>query len=196
MDKRQQIRQQIRKQRQRLTQSEREVAAQGLCQQIIHSKLFNNSQHIAFYLSNDGEIDPYYLMMAAWQRGKQCYLPVLGLRPANKLWFIPFDVDTQLTNNRFGIPEPVHSKRQRQFKTQQLDLILMPLVAFDDQGNRLGMGGGFYDRSLAFLRQRHSWHKPRLMGLAYEFQQIESLPYQTWDVPLDAIATEQQIYYV
>ena len=194
MDKRQQIRQQIRAQRRELSEAERRDRSQQLCLQLQQSRLFTNSQHIALYLSNDGEIDPFPLIESAWQRGKQCYLPVLGLRPGNRLWFIPYFPDTPLVNNRFGIPEPVHSRQLRLFKPQSLDLILMPLVAFDSQGNRLGMGGGFYDRTLSFLKQRHSWHKPRLIGLAYEFQRQQALPQQDWDVPLDAIATEQTIY--
>ena len=196
MDKRQQIRQQIRHQRRSLSQQERESAATGLSRQLTHSKLFHHSRHIAFYLANDGEIDPFNLIEAAWQRGKQCYLPVLGLRPGNRLWFVPYEPATALVNNRFGIAEPLHQRRDRQLKPHQLDLICMPLVAFDKNGNRLGMGGGFYDRTLSFLRQRHSWHKPRLLGLAYEFQRQDSLPRQNWDVPLDAIATEEHVYLV
>jgi len=196
MDTRQQIRQQIRAQRRELSPVERETAAQQLSQHITRSRLFNNSQHIALYLANDGEIDPFYLMHAIWQRGKQCYLPVLGMRPGNRLWFIPYEPDTPLVDNRFGIPEPVHSRQARQFRTHQLDLVCMPLVAFDLMGNRLGMGGGFYDRTLSFLKQRHSWHKPRLLGLAYAFQQQADLPEEKWDVPLDAIATDQEIYPV
>jgi len=196
MDKRQQIRRQIRSQRQALPQAERQQAAIRLCSQLDRSRLFNNSRHIAFYLANDGEIDPYFLMHAAWQRGKQCYLPVLGMRPCNRLWFIPYAAETPLVDNRFGIPEPIHPHRQRQLKPHSLDLILMPLVAFDQSGNRLGMGGGFYDRTLAFLQQRRSWRKPRLVGLAYEFQERADIPVQQWDVPLDAIVTEQHIYLV
>lgn len=196
MDKRQQIRQQIRAQRRELSQAERESAAIQLSHQILRSRYFRNSQHIALYLANDGEIDPFYLMHAIWQQGKQCYLPVLGLRPGNRLWFIPYEPDTPLMNNRFGIPEPIHSNRDRLLKPHSLDLICMPLVAFDQLGNRLGMGGGFYDRTLSFLKQRHSWHKPRLLGLAYEFQQQHALAGEQWDVPLDAIATEQHVYPV
>lgn len=194
MDKRQQIRQQMREQRRTLNEAEQQHRALQLSANLVQSRLFNNSQHIALYLSNDGEIDPCWLIEAAWQRGKQCYLPVLGLRPGNRLWFIPYHPETKLINNRFGIPEPVHARRQRMLKPQSLDLILMPLVAFDQHGNRLGMGGGFYDRTLSFLRYRHSWRKPRLIGLAYEFQRVDQLPQQSWDIPLDAIATEDKTY--
>lgn len=196
MNRRQQIRQQIRAQRRELSNTEREAAALHLAQQLSRYRAFNKSRHIALYLTNDGEIDPFYLMHAIWQRGKQCYLPVLGMRPGNRLWFVPYESDTPLRNNRYGIPEPIHSHRDRLLKPHSLDLICMPLVAFDINGNRLGMGGGYYDRTLAFLKQRHSWRKPHLLGLAYEFQQQSSLPGESWDVPLNAIATEQCIYPV
>ena len=194
MDQRQQIRQQMRVQRRGLSETQRRDKAWQLSAALVRSALFKNSRHIAFYLSNDGEIDPSWLILAAWQHGKHCYLPVLGLRPGNRLWFIPYRPDTRLVNNRFGIPEPVHARRQRLLKPQSLDLILMPLVAFDQQGNRLGMGGGYYDRTLSFLRHRQSWRKPRLIGLAYEFQHLDRLPQQSWDVPLDGIATETRLY--
>lgn len=194
MDKRQQIRQHMREQRRGLSETQRRSRALQLSAGLARSRLFRNSRHIALYLASDGEIDPCRLIEAAWRLGKQCYLPVLGLRPGNRLWFIPYHPNTRLVNNRFGIPEPVHARRQRLLKPHCLDLILMPLVAFDQQGNRLGMGGGFYDRTLSFLRHRRNWRKPRLIGLAYEFQRIEQLPQQNWDVPLDAVATEQGIY--
>jgi 5-formyltetrahydrofolate cyclo-ligase len=77
-----------------------------------------------------------------------------------------------------------------------LDVILMPLVAFDGQGNRLGMGAGYYDRTLAFLRHRRHWRKPRIIGLAYEFQRMPALPAEPWDVPLDGIITEAGFYKI
>ncbi|MDH5407494.1 MAG: 5-formyltetrahydrofolate cyclo-ligase [Gammaproteobacteria bacterium] len=193
-DPREKVRQHLRQQRQNLTASQVATHSLKLAHNLLNTRLFQNSKNIAVYLANDGEIDPIYLIEEAWQRGKQLYLPVLGLRPANRLWFLPFKEKTELYPNRFGIPEPVHARRERLFKPQQLDMVLMPLVAFDMQGNRLGMGGGFYDRTLAFLKSRSHWRKPRLIGLAYEFQCVEQLPAQNWDIPLNTIATEEKIY--
>jgi len=130
------------------------------------------------------------LIALAWAYRKQCYLPVLGLRNSRKMWFAPYQPDTLLINNRFGIPEPQHKNSARLFKAQSLDLILMPLVAFDNKGHRLGMGGGFYDRTLQFLLQRQQWSKPRLIGTAYAFQEVPQLDNEPWDVPLHGIATE------
>lgn len=188
------LRKQIRQQRRALNETDREHAAFSLCERISSSRLFQKSKHIAFYLSNDGEMDLSLLIEHAWQQGKQCYLPVLAEPNTQQLWFIPYTKETKLKNNRFGIPEPVHSHKTRLKKTLSLDLILMPLVAFDIQGNRVGMGGGFYDRSLAFLKQRRNWHKPNLLGIAYEFQKQETIKTSPWDVPLQGIATEEQYY--
>ena len=188
------LRKDIRKQRRALSDSEREYAAFQLCERIASSRSFRQSKHVAFYLPNDGEMDLTLLIEHAWQQGKHCYLPVLAEPNTQRLWFIPYTADTTLKNNRFGIPEPIHSNKTRLRKTLSLDLILMPLVAFDEQGNRVGMGGGFYDRTLAFLRQRRYWHKPNLLGVAYDFQKHEQIKTNSWDIPLQAIATEKRMY--
>ena len=195
MDKKD-LRKDIREKRRSLSDSKREQAAFLLCERIASTKLFQRSKHIAFYLPNDGEMDLTLLIQHAWQLGKQCYLPVLAEPNNKRLWFIPYQPEDKLKANRFGIPEPVHNNSLRLRKTLSLDLILMPLVAFDKQGNRLGMGGGFYDRTLAFLRHRQHWHKPNLLGIAYEFQKQENLNTNPWDIPLQAIATEQDLYLI
>jgi 5-formyltetrahydrofolate cyclo-ligase len=99
----------------------------------------------------------------------------------------------RLQENRFGIPEPCVPARAL-VRAQLLDLILVPLVAFDASGNRLGMGGGYYDRSLAFVAQRQHWRKPHVVGLAYEFQRVARMPANAWDVPLAAVVTNRSWY--
>lgn len=188
------LRKHIRQQRRILSDTEREHASFLLCERIAASRAFQQSRHIAFYLSNDGEIDLGLLIKHAWQQGKKCYLPVLAEPNTQRLWFIPYTPETKLKNNRFDIPEPIHSSKTRLRKTLSLDLILMPLVAFDLDGNRVGMGGGFYDRTLAFLRQRKYWHKPNLLGVAYDFQKQETLETNQWDIPMQAIATDKSLY--
>lgn len=100
-----------------------------------------------------------------------------------------------LITNRFGIDEPDTPLHQTT-RSYGLDLVLMPLVAFDIEGNRLGMGKGYYDRTLKFLHLRRHWRKPRLVGIAYELQKFEQLPKQAWDIPLDAIVTEKAVYNI
>jgi 5-formyltetrahydrofolate cyclo-ligase len=193
---RQQIRQQKRQQRRELTEDERQVASKRLCDQIVRSPIFKNSKRIAFYLPNDGEIDLLPLLISAWRYNKHCFLPVLGPYQTHKLWFLPVTPQTTFVQNRFGILEPEHKKKQRCFKPISLNLILMPLVAFDIQGNRLGMGGGFYDRTLSFQLTRTTWNKPHLMGTAYAFQEISAIKKQKWDIPIHSIATDNKFFEI
>lgn len=124
---------------------------------------------------------------------KTCYLPVVDTLGANKLWFAPFTRGSKLNYNRFGILEPRAAKRHW-VRAQSLDLVLTPLVAFDMDGNRLGMGGGFYDRTLAFLNRRQCWIKPHVIGIGYEFQKTTGLIRQPWDVPLHGVVTPDNLY--
>ena len=107
---------------------------------------------------------------------------------------MPFAEGTALARNRFGILEPASRRRDRARKPCAIDVVLAPLVAFDSEGNRLGMGGGFYDRTLARLGHLRHWRTPRLVGVAYDFQKVDALPAQDWDVPLDAVVSEREVY--
>jgi 5-formyltetrahydrofolate cyclo-ligase len=95
--------------------------------------------------------------------------------------------------NRFGIPEPT-SKGRHIRPARHLDVLLVPLVGFDSTGNRIGMGGGYYDRTLAFLNRRRQWRRPRLIGIAHECQRVAAIEPRAWDVPLQAVATERRLY--
>lgn len=185
------LRQEIRQQRRAITPAEAVECAEQLAHRTARHALVLQSQRVAAYLAADGEIDPYPLMQSLWESGKTIYLPVLVPFSNRKLWFAEFKPTDTLAFNRFGIPEPV---RRRLIKPCALDLVLTPLVAFDSSGHRVGMGGGYYDRSFAFLRRRRYWRKPRLLGLAYELQKQTSIKANDWDIPLDAVATEARIY--
>ncbi len=182
----------LRSQRCALDPAEHRQRSHQLCHHLTRHRLFRNSRRIAVYLAADGEVDAHPLIELAWATGKQVYLPVLRSFGDNRLWFARYKPDTPLVKNRYGIAEPVidHVRRTEAFA---LDLVLAPLVGFDARGNRLGMGGGFYDRSFAHLLRRRHWLKPRLVGLAFEFQQVTRRPAQRWDVPLTAVATENRI---
>jgi 5-formyltetrahydrofolate cyclo-ligase len=194
MTTRPQLRQAIRQQRQALTPAESDSCATRLARHITNSRLVHNSRLIAVYLAADGEIDPLPLMQRLWALGKKVYLPVLEPFSDNRLWFVKFEPGDHLVYNRYGIPEP-ERRHRRLIKPNALDLVFTPLVAFDLLGNRLGMGGGYYDRSFAFLNRRIHWRKPRLVGLAYDFQRLNAINHESWDIPLHAIATDQRIYY-
>lgn len=184
-----QQRRQLRARRRSLDPRERRRRGAALYRHLFSQPLFRNSRRIAVYLPSDGEVDTAAIIEQAWALGKQVYLPVLVPFLHNRLWFARYEADTRLVRNRFGIAEPRAVHRQR-VETHALDLVLTPLVGFDAKGNRLGMGGGFYDRSFGFLGRRRYWRKPRLVGLAYDFQQLPQLPAQPWDVPLSAVVTD------
>jgi len=182
----------LRAERRALTNVERKRAARAAARQLAATRLFRACRRIACYLPNDGEIDPSSVIERIWSMGKTAYLPVLA---RDRLWFAPAPPGMQLKPNRFGIPEPVVT-RSRLVRANRLDLILLPLVAFDLHGNRLGMGGGFYDKSLEFRRGRSGFRAPHLLGLAYDFQKIERLPINDWDVPLDGFVTDRAVYMI
>ena len=187
------LRRMVRKARRELTPSQQRKAAQGLYRQLAQHPLFRRAKHISLYLPTDGEIDPRLLLRAAQRRGKATYLPVLSAWPRTKMVFQRVRPGEKLRPNRFRILEPrVNICQQR--KVWALDLVLLPLVGFDDAGGRLGMGGGFYDRSLAYLARRQSWRKPTLLGLAHECQKVERLVQASWDVPLAGTVTDKQWY--
>ncbi|ABP81696.1 5-formyltetrahydrofolate cyclo-ligase [Streptococcus pneumoniae] len=187
------LRRKLRQTRRQLSPAQQRHAARRLYRQLSHHPLFRRARHIALYLPNDGEIDPRLLLRAAQRRGKATYLPVLNPWPRTRMVFQRIEPGERLRRNRFGIFEPV-IRTARQRRVWALDLLLMPLVGFDGNGGRLGMGGGFYDRSLAYRARRKKSHKPTLLGLAHECQRVDRLPLESWDVPLLGTVTDRGWY--
>lgn len=188
-----QLRRQLRKARRSLTRSQQREAARGLYRQLAQHPLFRRARHVSLYLPMDGEIDPRLLLRAAQRRGKATYLPVLNAWPRTRMVFQRVRPGEKFKPNRFRIPEP-RINRAKQRRIWALDLVLMPLVGFDDEGGRLGMGGGFYDRSLAYRARRSTWCKPVLLGLAHECQKVERLAQASWDVPLQGTVSDKRWY--
>jgi 5-formyltetrahydrofolate cyclo-ligase len=188
-----QLRRLLRHNRRALSPAEQRQAAKGLYRQLTQNPLFRRARHVSLYLPMDGEIDPRLLLRAAQKRGKITYLPVLSAWPRTKMVFQRVHPGENFKPNRFRIPEPrINARRQRKIWT--LDLVLMPLVGFDPEGGRLGMGGGFYDRSLSYLARRKTWRKPILLGLAHECQKVAKLAVASWDVPLAGTVTDKRWY--
>lgn len=192
--KRRTLRRQLRQQRRALSPSQQKHASQRLVQRLRQLPEVQRARHVALYLPNDGEIDPTPLLAWLKYRNAQAYLPVLKPLAENSLWFVHYHPGTPMITNRFGIPEPstrhaAHHSRRR--PVWALDVILLPLVGFDANGERLGMGGGFYDRTLA--RLQNGGPRPRLIGVAHDCQGVERLPTAPWDIPLDAIVSDTRL---
>lgn len=185
------LRGEMRRKRRSLGKLQQRNAARALYRRLVQSSVFRFSRRIAFTIARDGEISPQLLLREAQRRGKQCYLPVMSRVGKDKLAFRIAADDRKLdSRNRFGIPEPVRGKA---CSPRVLGLVLLPLVAFDASGNRLGMGKGYYDHTFAFLR-RSQRRRPLLLGLAHECQRVDSLDTASWDVPLQAIVTDVAWY--
>ena len=190
---RSQLRQFLRSKRRSLSPSQQTQAAQQLYRQLAQHPLFCRAQHIALYIASDGEIDPSLLMHEAWRRGKQVYLPVLARWPKTAMVFQRVRPIQQWEKNRFGILQPRWCVAEQR-AAWTLDAVFLPLVGFDQQGGRLGMGGGFYDRCFAQLHQSEHLMTPQRIGLAHDCQHVEQLPVAAWDVPLHAVISDQRWY--
>jgi 5-formyltetrahydrofolate cyclo-ligase len=180
----------------------RHAAALAAADLLVHLPLFKASRHIACYLSLKNEFDTMPLIEAIWKAKKHCYLPVLTQhkddqgKEQNLLKFIRYEYGDPLHMNRYSILEP--SPLKKEIALELIDVVIMPLVAFDSQGHRLGTGGGYYDRTFA---SRHSVlqddpnKKPKMIGLGYTIQQAESLPEDPWDLLLDNVLTEKSFIH-
>ncbi len=152
--------------------------------------VLSRARRIGCYFPVGREVDCRFFISAAWERGRTVLLPVIS---GYELKFSVYNSDTVFLRNRHDIPEPV-TKNSRLTAPQEIDVVLAPLVAFDDKGNRIGMGGGYYDRSFRFMRNRTMWHRPTLIGIAYDFQKVPKIKAHSWDIPLQFVATEKNIY--
>lgn len=184
------LRRKLRQSRRNLSVTAQRQAAQSLACVLLRQPIIQRAQKIALYWPSDGEISALPLLKRLQQQGKKVYLPVI--KPAQGMEFKALSL-RYLKSNQFGIVEPLAGES---IAVKRLDIILMPLVGFDEQGGRLGMGGGYYDRALAF-KLRQTWNnKPYLIGLAHEQQKIAHLPIDPWDVPMAAVATDKRFIRV
>lgn len=184
------LRRALRAERRALSRWQQKQASQQLCR---HLKAFSRvrlSKDIAVYVANDGEIDPRPFVRWAQKHGKRIWLPLIHPLQHNHMRLAL--VGSRWKRNRFGIQEPA-VRYAATLPAWRMDVICLPLVGFDAAGNRLGMGKGFYDRTLAFLNTTTPIKAPCLIGLAHQCQQVDELSAAAWDVPLDLIATDRGI---
>ena len=186
------IRQHFRQLRRNLTATEQKQHAQQVKHWIHQTLSRKKNKRVAAYLATQGEIS-----VNAWiteAAGHHIYLPKLYEHTQPELRFAPLNTTTRWSYNRFSIAEPDNHWGDT-LHARQLDYILLPLVAFDRHGRRMGMGGGYYDRTLAFRNRRTAWLSPKLIGIAHSLQEHEGLPENPWDVRLDMIITEKEIIH-
>lgn len=176
-DTRQLIRNQMRAKRLELSTSQQITASLNLIPQALSLIDHYQASHLAFYLPFKAEISPLPLMQRLAEQGKSIYLPVLHPFSPGNLLFLQYHPSSQLERHAFGMQQPKLDIRQLK-PLEELEMIFTPLLACDKQLNRLGYGGGFYDRTLAQTQAIS-------VGLAYRCQLIEQLPVEPWDMPLN-----------
>jgi 5-formyltetrahydrofolate cyclo-ligase len=179
------LRQLLRQQRHNINSFNRAKFSKNLLIQVQKLVNFHHLHKVAIYLANDGEIDTKHLQNLLNILQINIYLPILV---GKSLKFAK--VGKKFKKNKYGILEPIFTQI---LDAKQLDIIFMPLVGFDKNKNRIGMGGGFYDRTLAFKQQK-VFKIPKLYGLAFDCQQVKKLQAQEWDIALDAIITPSKTY--
>lgn len=186
------LRHQCRSARRQLSRQQQQCARERLARRVTTSNAFLSSQRIACYLPDDGEIDPTPIIKSAWRMGKAVYLPRLIAR--DNMQFFPYRQNMRLRRGRWNLREPASAAAA--VPIWSLDLVILPLVSFDNEGSRLGRGGGFYDRTLQRRReQKKIGCQPFLLGVAHQCQQRDAIPVASWDQPMHAIATDRQWYH-
>lgn len=179
----------MREKRARLGAAQRMAAAEGVVRSLEQLPEFLVDRNVAGYWAVGGELPLHIAVARLRARGQNYCVPVLEGR---ELRFAPLAPQAELRTNRFGIPEPACAEADL-LAPAQLDLVLVPLTAFDRRGCRLGMGGGYYDRAFAFLRELPRPAQPVLVGIGYSFQEIAGLGSRAHDVTMDFIATEREL---
>lgn len=178
----------------KIPQAYQNLAGLGIAKNLQNCGILSPTKKVGFYFSVHPEIPTHAALKEAFRNNVRCYLPAIqGHLPAiqghRAMEFRPFGTQTPLVRNRFGIPEPPASAPP--VKLHVLDTILLPLVAFDRSGNRIGMGAGYYDRALATLNKEK--RRPLLVGLGYRAQEVSRIETDEWDLKMDLIVTEKQV---
>jgi len=181
----QQLRKALRELRRSFSQTKQSEAARRAALHAQTLPQWPGASKIGLYLDADGELGTQTIISTALDQQKDIYLPVIG--PENTLAFANWKTGQPLVPNRFGINEPDSSAPR--CAIAELDILFMPLVAWDKRGNRLGMGAGYYDRALRGISG------PSLIGLAHSEQEIDDVPSDDWDVVVEAVLTEQGVHH-
>jgi len=171
--------------RRSLSDEVRNRASSKICEKVIRSHEFMSCKTVVCYLPSYDEVDPTAIIQRAWCAKKRVFAPIISMH--GNMIFRRLTPDTELHKNVFGLWEPVSGP---DIAARKCDLIITPVVAFDDQRHRIGMGSGYFDRCFEFLNHRQRWLRPKLLGLAFNCQKVEKIAPNPWDIPLYQVITE------
>jgi len=168
-----------------MSPDERAVASDKIAEKVIHSSWFQRSKIIACYLPVAGEVDTKRIIARAWRMKKRVFAPVVEKN--GDMTFREITAETALYKNNYGLYEPLDAKS---IDPRMLDVVVTPLVAFVSHNQRIGMGGGYFDRTFSFLSNRSSYFHPKLIGVAFACQEVEEIPANPWDIRLFSVVSE------
>ena len=173
--------------RRSMSSEQRAVASEIICKRVIDSREFYASALVGCYLPMRDEVDTREIIEAGWRANKRIFIPVL--RSKGEMFFCEILPDTELERNAYGVWEPT---RGFLIAPQKLDVVITPTVAFDKKNNRIGMGGGYFDRCFSFLRYRKYWIRPKLLGVAFQYQEVEEVTPNPWDIRLYRVISDKK----
>lgn len=179
------MRRDARHRRDTMPEPDRVGASGRIADRVTHMPIFVRSRLIACYLSTGSEVDTSAIILRAWRMKKRIFVP--DTRGGSKLTFREIHPDSEFANGPFGIQEPIGGSV---LAASLFDLVIVPVVAFDSDHHRIGMGGGYYDRTFSFLRHRKSFLKPKLVGVAFDCQKVDKIAPNPWDIRLFRIITQ------
>ncbi len=182
------LRKQALRARRGLQASARDARSARISARLVRAHEFVAAQNVGCYLPMADEVDPSAIIERAWRSGKRLYVPVIDVN--GEMRFHRLRPETALCKNRYGIWEP---RSAETICPNRIDFVVVPLVAFDANCHRIGMGGGYYDRCFAFLKNRLNWQRPKLGGIAFDCQRVEKIELSPWDIPLYSVTTESAL---
>ena len=168
-----------------LSVDERDIASSVIAEKVFRASWFQRAKYIGCYLPAPDEVNTWEIISRAWAMKKRVFSPVIEKN--SHMQFQEIRDESTLKPNRFGLLEPSDGEI---VTARVLDIVLTPVVAFDDYNHRIGMGGGYFDRTFAFLRNRHKWMHPKVGGLAFACQKVEKIQPNPWDIRLFCAVTE------
>ena len=171
--------------RREMSREARAKSSAPICKLVLRSREFNASNVVGCYLPMTDEVDTLEIYERAWRAHPRIFVPVLFGR--QEMLFREFRPETTLRRNSFGLWEPESGET---ISPRKLDVVITPTVAYDEKNNRIGMGGGYFDRCFSFLRCRRQWFRPKLIGVAFTLQKVEKITPNVWDIRLYKVISD------
>lgn len=169
-----------------MTEFNRAMSSEKIAERVIHAPWFQRASCVGCYLPTSAEVNTWKIIARAWRMKKRVFVPVV--KKNRRMQFRELTPNTDLRAGQWGLLEPDSGEI---VSARMLDVVVTPVVAFDEDNHRIGMGGGYFDRTFAFTRHRMHWQRPRMIGLAFACQKVAKIPPNPWDIRVFTVITEE-----